>query len=98
MEPKYGVLVAYECKVYYDDIVHLKVLPASVTNYTISLQWEPNPLLPKAISIAAISTIAMSDHTTPVKINQSGWNSTTIVFRSSCICLYYLLLFITLRR
>ena len=97
MEPKYGVLVAYECKVYYDDIVHFEVLPASVTNYTISLQWEPNPPLPKAISIAAISTIAITNHTDPVNINQSGWNITTIVLPSPCIWLYYSWLFITLR-
>ena len=93
MEPQYGVLAAYECKVYYDDIVHTKVLPALVTNYTISLQWEPNPSLPKAISIAAISTIAVTDHTHPVKINQSGLNNTMIVLCSSYIHLYYSLLF-----
>ena len=94
VKPKHGILADYECKVYYDeDIIYTELLPAFVTNYTILLQWEPKPSLPRAISISAISTIAIMDHTPPVQICQSGWNCTLIVLCSSCIYLSYLLLF-----
>ena len=70
---KHGSRVGYECKVYYDnDTVHTVLLPAHATKHTISLQRELKPSLPKAISIAALTNIAITDHTPPVKISQSG--------------------------
>ena len=75
VEPKYGVLVGYECNVYYEnDTVHTEMLHAYKTSYTVSLQRELNSnlSLPKAISIAAFTDIAITDHTPPVEISQSG--------------------------
>ena len=70
---KYGSLVGYECKVYFDNgTVHTELLPALATKYTISLQREVKPSLPKAISIAALTKIAITDHTPPVKISHPG--------------------------
>ena len=67
-----GILLGYEVKLYYDKETYTESVIESVNSYTILPQEKHKFLLPKAISVAAISELGVGDHSPPVNINSTG--------------------------
>ena len=70
-EPRSGVFTGYEIKLYVCEHVYTQRVARSVTSFTILSEEWPGSRFPKAVSIAAISGIAVT-HCPPVEISLLG--------------------------
>ena len=67
-----GVVLGYECKIYYDYKIMIEKVSKSVTTLTVRVSQNPKNDLPRAVSVAAILDSGVGKHSPLLRINLPG--------------------------